>query len=55
MDRAWHAGLRYFDTVPQYGHSLSELRIGQNLRWRPRDAFVLSTKVGRLLSTPMPW
>ena len=53
IDRAWNAGLRYFDTAPLYGHGLSELRIGQNLRWRPRDAFVLSTKVGRLLD-PAP-
>ena len=53
IDRAWDAGLRYFDTAPLYGLGLSELRIGQNLRWRPRDAFVLSTKVGRLLD-PAP-
>lgn len=49
IDRAWEAGVRYFDTAPMYGHGLSELRTGQNLRWRERDAFVLSTKVGRLL------
>ncbi|HUG60759.1 MAG TPA: aldo/keto reductase, partial [Methylomirabilota bacterium] len=39
----------YFDTAPMYGHGLSEARIGEGLRWRPRDRFVLSTKVGRLL------
>jgi len=50
IDRAWDAGLRMFDTAPGYGHGLSELRIGHNLRWRPRDAFVLSTKVGRVLA-----
>lgn len=49
IDRAWEAGVRYFDAAPMYGHGLAELRTGQNLRWRRRDDFVLSTKVGRLL------
>ncbi len=49
IDRAWDAGLRMFDTAPGYGHGLSELRMGHYLRWRPRDQFVLSTKVGRVL------
>ena len=53
IDRAWDAGLRYFDTAPLYGHGLSELRLGHYLRWRPRNEFVLSTKVGRLLD-PAP-
>jgi D-threo-aldose 1-dehydrogenase len=48
-DGAWDAGLRYFDTAPFYGNGLSELRLGEALRWRPRDEYVLSTKVGRLL------
>ncbi|NIF28311.1 aldo/keto reductase [Pantoea sp. Tr-811] len=46
----WNAGIRFFDTAPSYGHGLSEARLGQGLRWKPRDQFVLSTKVGRLLS-----
>jgi D-threo-aldose 1-dehydrogenase len=50
---AWAAGVRYFDTAPLYGHGLSEQRIGAALRGRPRDAFVLSTKVGRRL-VPRP-
>ncbi len=49
IDRAWDAGLRMFDTAPGYGHGLSELRMGHYLRWRPRDEYVLSTKVGRVL------
>jgi len=49
INRAWDAGMRYFDTAPYYGHGLSEARVGQNLRWRPRDQFVISTKVGRVL------
>jgi D-threo-aldose 1-dehydrogenase len=48
-DGAWDAGLRYFDTALFYGNGLSELRLGEALRWRPRDEYVLSTKVGRLL------
>lgn len=45
----WDAGIRYFDTAPFYGSGLSERRVGDFLRSRPRDEFVLSTKVGRLL------
>jgi D-threo-aldose 1-dehydrogenase len=52
VDAAWDAGLRYFDTAPLYGHGLSELRLGHALRGRPRDAYVLSTKVGYLLQRP---
>jgi D-threo-aldose 1-dehydrogenase len=47
---AWDAGIRYFDTAPYYGHGLSEARLGAALRWYPRDEFVLSTKVGRVLT-----
>ncbi len=49
VDAAWDAGVRLFDTAPLYGHGLSELRLGRALARRPRDEFVLSTKVGRLL------
>ncbi|TNC72774.1 aldo/keto reductase [Rubellimicrobium roseum] len=50
FDHAWNAGVRFFDTAPMYGHGLSELRTGQELRWKRRDDFVLASKVGRLLS-----
>jgi D-threo-aldose 1-dehydrogenase len=56
IQRAWSRGVRYFDTAPHYGLGLSERRLGRALRDMPRDDFVLSTKVGRLLvprSTPM--
>src|SRR5262245_29466117 len=49
LDRAWELGVRYYDTAPLYGSGLSERRVGAALRERPRDEFVLSTKVGRLL------
>jgi D-threo-aldose 1-dehydrogenase len=47
---AFDCGIRYFDTAPHYGHGLSEHRIGAALRDVPRDDFLLSTKVGRLLT-----
>jgi D-threo-aldose 1-dehydrogenase len=47
---AWALGLRYFDTAPLYGNGLSEQRIGRFLRGQPRDTYVLSSKVGRVLS-----
>ena len=53
VERAWDLGMRYFDTAPLYGHGLSERRVGAALRGQPRDAFLLSTKVGRLLE-PCP-
>jgi D-threo-aldose 1-dehydrogenase len=53
LQAAWEAGLRYFDTAPWYGRGLSELRVGQLLRGLPRDEFVLSTKVGRVLRAPV--
>ncbi|WP_166845410.1 aldo/keto reductase [Isoptericola sp. BMS4] len=46
---AWDRGIRYFDTAPHYGLGLSERRLGAVLRQRPRDEYVISTKVGRLL------
>jgi D-threo-aldose 1-dehydrogenase len=49
IDAAWQAGIRFFDTAPLYGHGLAERRVGEALGSRPRDSFVLATKVGRLL------
>jgi D-threo-aldose 1-dehydrogenase len=55
MDRAWAAGIRYFDTAPHYGLGLSERRLGAAVRDQPREVFVLSTKVGRVLEpNPAP-
>jgi D-threo-aldose 1-dehydrogenase len=50
LDAAWAGGCRSFDTAPHYGNGLSERRIGDALRFHPRADFVLSSKVGRLLS-----
>jgi D-threo-aldose 1-dehydrogenase len=49
VEAACELGLRLFDTAPLYGHGLSEHRLGLVLAARPREEFVLSTKVGRLL------
>jgi D-threo-aldose 1-dehydrogenase len=49
LQNAWDAGIRYFDTAPMYGNGLSERRIGDFLRDKPRDGYVLSSKVGRML------
>lgn len=49
---AWDVGVRYYDTAPWYGRGLAEHRAGGFLRNRPREAFVLSTKVGRTLHRP---
>ena len=53
LEAAWSAGVRYYDTAPWYGRGLSELRLGAFLRSKPRDAFVLTTKVGRTLKRPL--
>ena len=50
---AWDAGVRYVDTAPYYGFGQAERAVGDALRAKPRDEWVLSTKVGRLLR-PLP-
>jgi len=52
LEAAWECGIRYFDSAPWYGRGLSELRVGRLLRERPREDFVVSTKVGRILRAP---
>ena len=49
VDRAWEIGIRYFDVAPLYGYGNGERRLGRALAHRPRDGYVLSTKVGRLV------
>lgn len=46
---AWAAGVCYIDTAPYYGVGQAERCVGDAMRWVPRDGWVLSTKVGRLL------
>jgi len=49
VEAAWDAGIRFFDTAPLYGSGLAEQRLGTVLRTKPRNEFVLMTKVGRVL------
>ena len=49
LQTAWDSGVRYYDTAPYYGYGKSEHRVGRFLRRQPRQDFVISTKVGRVL------
>jgi D-threo-aldose 1-dehydrogenase len=48
LELSWQNGVRYFDTSPFYGYGLSERRFGSFLDNKPRDQYVISTKVGRI-------
>lgn len=50
---AWESGVRYVDTAPYYGFGQAERAVGDALRAEPREEWVLSTKVGRLLRPHM--
>lgn len=54
LQAAWDGGVRYFDTAPLYGLGLSETRVNRFLRGKPRDEYILSTKIGRLLRATTP-
>lgn len=54
LDAAWDAGVRYFDTAPLYGLGLSETRLNPFLRSKPRESYVISSKIGRILRATTP-
>ena len=54
LHRAWAGGVRYFDTAPLYGLGLSETRINHFLRGKPRDSYLISTKIGRHMRACAP-
>lgn len=54
VETAYESGIRVFDTSPYYGHGLSEHRFGHVLRSKPRSDFVLSSKIGRVLTAAAP-
>jgi D-threo-aldose 1-dehydrogenase len=54
LDAAWAVGCRYYDTAPLYGLGLSEARLNGFLRAKPRDSFLISSKIGRLLEVCPP-
>ena len=49
MEASWTAGVRYFDVSPWYGLGLADRRYGAFLHKQPRDSYLISTKVGKLL------
>jgi D-threo-aldose 1-dehydrogenase len=52
LRRAWEGGVRYFDTSPWYGKGQAEHRVGRAFYRKPRDEFVISSKIGRTLHRP---
>ncbi len=48
LEAAWAMGVRYYDVAPWYGFGLSERRFGHFLHNRPREDYLLSSKVGKL-------
>ena len=51
---AWDYGIRFYDAAPQYGRGNGEVRLGRGLSPYPREQYVLSSKVGRLLRADAP-
>ncbi len=49
VEAAWNDGIRFFDNAPFYGAGLAEIRMGEALQGKPRDAYVIATKVGRVV------
>ena len=55
LENAWNSGMRYFDTSPWYGLGLSERRFGHLLHRKPREEYIISSKIGRILTAaPQP-
>lgn len=54
LDAAWAGGVRHYDTAPLYGLGLAETRLNPFLRGKPRDAYTVSTKIGRLFRVATP-
>jgi D-threo-aldose 1-dehydrogenase len=52
VEAAWAAGISFYDTAPWYGRGKSELRLGAALRPKPRNEYILTTKIGRTLHRP---
>lgn len=49
VEAAWNDGICYYDNAPFYGAGLAEIRMGAALADKPRDQYVISTKVGRVI------
>jgi D-threo-aldose 1-dehydrogenase len=48
LNSALEIGINYFDTAPQYGHGVAEIRVGKVLQ-STKLPYVIETKVGRIL------
>lgn len=58
VQRAYELGVRLFDSAPLYGGGVAETRVGRALRGIPRESYVISTKIGRVVSNnpgPLPF
>ena len=53
LGKAWDGGVRYFDTSPWYGKGQAEHRVGRAFYRKPRDEYVISSKIGRTLRRPL--
>ncbi|RVT93760.1 aldo/keto reductase [Sphingomonas crocodyli] len=49
VEAAWNDGIRFFDNAPFYGAGLAEIRMGEALKAKPRNEYVIATKVGRVV------
>jgi voltage-dependent potassium channel beta subunit len=45
IDHAWELGVRFFDTANVYAGGKAEVVVGRTLASRPREAYVLATKL----------
>jgi len=50
LTAAISSGINLYDTAPRYGLGLSERRLGDALRTLPQSDYVVSTKVGRIIT-----
>src|SRR4051812_2009629 len=54
-DAAFEVGINFFDTANVYGRGAAETAWGEILSGRPRDSYVLATKVwGQMSDDPAP-
>ena len=45
LDRAFHEGINFIDTANIYGRGAAETFLGEALKGRPRDSYVMATKL----------
>jgi len=58
VQHAYTLGVRLFDSAPLYGGGVAETRLGRALRGIPRESYVISTKIGRVVTNapgPLPF